>query len=182
MTIRCTWVALGALPVLLGACASPAPERFDPASQARLRVYHGASAHLIIHHGCGKTESIHAAAGGFSYLARNKTLGMPRPPSMPSFSFHEYALPAGKPVTVSMFWQMQDASGVWRRCGPSELIFTPKVGQDYETFMLVDSWSSTCKHVEVRRLVRAADGRIEFDDVPLVASTRRPLCPEQPAR
>lgn len=182
MTTSCMRMALGALPVLLGACASPAPERVDLASQARLRVYHGSSAHLIIHHGCGKTETIYAAAGGFSYLARNKTLGMPRPPSMPSFSFHEYALPAGTPVTVSMLWQLQDASGVWRRCGPSALTFTPEAGQDYETFMLVDSWSSTCHDVEVRRLVREADGRIEFDDVTLMAFRGHAGCAEQPVR
>lgn len=179
MTTSFVRMALGALPMLLGACASPAPERVDLASQARLRVYHGSSAHLIIHHGYGKTETIYAAAGGFSYLTRNKTLGMPRPPSMPSFSFHEYALPADKPVTVCMFWQMQDASGVWRRCGPSASTFAPKAGHDYETFMLVDSWSSTCHEVEVRRLVREADGRIAFDDVPLMVFRERAECAKQ---
>lgn len=164
--------ALGAAIALLSACAAPSGSGYDPATQARIRVYHGASAYLIIDDGCGRKESIHAAAGGFSYLTPNKTLGMPRPSSMPSYSFHEYAVPEGKTVTVSMLWQMQDASGIWRRCGPQQLSFTPRAGQDYETFMRIESWG--CQGLELRRLVPQTDGRIDFDRVQLngVAASR----------
>ena len=172
--------------MLLGACTSPAPERFNPATQARIRVYHGASAELTIHHGCGQTQTIHAAAGDLSFLTPNKTLGMPRPASMFSHSFHEYALPAGKPVTVRMVYQWQASAGLpnsptrWLRCGPLQSTFIPQPGQDYETFLRGPAWfSTTCQGLEIRRLVTHADGRVDvdIDDVLLAATTKLTDCP-----
>lgn len=161
---------LAASVALLGACTTPAGNGYDPATQARIRVYHGSAAYLVIDDGCGRRESIHAAAGGFSYFVPNKTLGMPRPADMPSFSFHEYALPAGRLVTVSMYWQMQDASGIWRRCGPQQVSFRPYAGYDYEAFMPVEA--GVCQALNLRKLVRDSQGRLVSEPASLSVASR----------
>lgn len=146
----------------LSSCASMehTPPTFSPERLARIRVFHGTSAYLYLGDVCDGNShpAIHAAAGGFSYLVRNKTIGMPSTEDMPSFSYHEYAIPTGQPVTVKMYWQAQNASGTWERCGPIHVMFTPEPGQDYDTFMKFES--GVCQGVEVRKFVAKPDGRI----------------------
>ncbi|MDX1253533.1 MAG: hypothetical protein IDH49_15035 [Gammaproteobacteria bacterium] len=153
---------------MLSSCAATeqAPLTFNPDQHARLRVFHGTSAHLYLGDICDGNSHpvIHAAAGGFSYLARNKKIGMPATDDMP-FSYHEYAIPAGQPLTVKMYWQVQNANGTWERCGPSHVIFTPEAGQDYDTFMKFRG--GMCQGVEVRKFMVGADGKIATTPAPL---------------
>lgn len=153
---------------LLSGCATTEPTTMVPDSEphARIRVFHGTSADLYLGDICDGNSHpvIHAAAGGFSYLVRNKTIGMPATDDMP-FSYHEYAIPAGQPVTVKMYWQVQNANGTWQHCGPSHVIFTPEAGHDYDTFMKFSG--GVCQGVEVRKFVVGNDGKITTTPAPL---------------
>ncbi len=166
------------LPGLLAACASPDPASlaYVPERQARIRVFHGTAAYLHLGDICdGDTHPvIHAAAGGFSYLVPNKTIGMPATDDMPR-SFHEYVIPAGEPVTVTLYWQAQNASGTWEHCGPIHMMFTPEAGRDYDTFMKFRR--GVCQGVEVRKFVPGLGGNITTSPAPL---NRLPFrrCPE----
>jgi hypothetical protein len=152
----------------LSGCANTeqTPLTFGPEQQARIRVFHGTSAYLYFGDVCDGNSHpvIHAAAGGFSYLVRNKTIGMPATDDMP-FSYHEYAIPAGEPVTVKMYWQAQNASGTWERCGPIHVMFTPESGQDYDTFM--EFKGGICQGVEVRKFASKPDGSVTTEPAPL---------------
>lgn len=152
----------------LSSCASmeQTPPTFSSERQARIRVFHGTSAYLYLGDVCDGNShpAIHAAAGGFSYLVRNKTIGMPATDDMP-FSYHEYAIPAGEPVTVKMYWQAQNASGTWEHCGPIHMMFTPEAGHDYDTFMKFRG--GVCQGVEVRKFMVGADGKITTTPAPL---------------
>ena len=153
---------------VLSGCASTeqAPMMIAAEQQARIRVFHGTSAYLYLGDVCDDSSHpvIHAAAGGFSYLERNKTLGMPATDDMP-FSYNEYAIPAGEPVTVKMYWQLQKASGTWEHCGPIHMMFTPETGHDYDTFMKFRG--GVCQGVEVRKFIVNGDGKITTTPAPL---------------
>lgn len=154
--------------VMISGCASieQTPMILDSEPQARIRIFHGPSVYLYLGDVCDGNEHpvIHAAAGGFSFLASNKTLAMPRTDDMP-FSYHEYAIPSGKPLTVRMYWQAQNAGGTWERCGPIYTMFTPEAGQDYDTFMKFRG--GVCQGVEVRKLMVGAEGKISTMPAPL---------------
>jgi len=126
---------------------------------ARIRVFHGTAVDLYFGDVCngGKLRSIHAASGGFSYLVPNKTIGMPTTDDLP-FSYHEYFIPAGKPLTVRMFWQTQNATGMWEHCGPIHVMFTPEAGQDYDTFM--EFKQGVCQGVALRRFIMGQNGKV----------------------
>ncbi len=147
--------------MILQGCATvpEVPVTYDPATQARIRVFHGTAAYLYLGDVCdGKSHSfIHAAAGGFSYFERNKKIGMPATDDMP-LSYHEYAIPANKPFTVMMRWQAQNASGTWESCGPIYTSFTPRAGQDYDTFMSFHR--GACQGVKVRKLISDESGKV----------------------
>lgn len=153
--------------LLLG-CANTGqtPPTFNPENQARIRVFHGPSAYLYLGNVCdGNVHPvIHAAAGGYSYLVRNRTIGMPVADDTPR-SYHEYAVPAGEPLTVKMYWQAQNHSGGWTRCGPIHVMFIPEAGHDYEAFMKFRG--GMCQGVEIRKLVVDTDGNIETAFAPL---------------
>ena len=67
---------------MLASCASTPsePVSYDPATQARIRVFHAGRSYITLGHVCepGKKESIHAAAGGYSFMVPNKVIGIPR--------------------------------------------------------------------------------------------------------
>ncbi len=154
---------------LLSACASSeqAPAPYEPAREARIRVFHGPSVYIYLGNVCdgGRLPVIHAAAGGFSYAVRNRRIGMPVAEDTP-WSFHEYAIPAGKKsVTVRLHWQAQNASGRWEGCGPIHMMFTPEAGQDYETFMKFRG--GACQGAEIRKLVKGPDGIVSTMPAPL---------------
>ncbi|MGN6701768.1 MAG: hypothetical protein ACTHKB_02245 [Burkholderiaceae bacterium] len=143
-------------------CAStasdPVASVYDPARQARIRIFHGTSAYLYLGNICsGPVEGvIHAANGGFSYLVPNRTIGMPKADIMPSFSYNEYAIPAEKQTTVRMYWSAQNASGVRESCGPVNIVFTPEAGRDYQAWMRFKR--GVCQGMELRQLVPQPDG------------------------
>lgn len=152
-------VALLLVTILQGCTTSSSVQTtFDPTRQARIRVFHGTAAYLYLGNICdGNTHPvIHAAAGGFSYFERNKKIGMPATDDMP-FSYHEYAIPANEPLTVKMYWQSQNANGIWEHCGPLYTTFTPDAGQDYDTFM--PFYRGVCQGVKVRKFVPNESGR-----------------------
>ena len=122
------------LSVALSSCAAP---EYTPAAtdMARIRVFHGTSVYLYLDGHCSKdsNQRIHAAAGGHSYFVPNKRIGMPPTADMP-FSYHEYAIPADRPVGISMYWAADDKkTGTRFRCGPVMRYFSPKAGHDYDT-------------------------------------------------
>lgn len=163
-------VVLLLLAGLLSACASSeqAPATFDPEREARIRVFHGPSVYIYLGDVCDGSGPpvIHAAAGGFSFAVRNRRIGMPVADDTP-WSFNEYAIPAGRSVTVRLHWQAQNASGRWDSCGPTHLRFIPEAGQDYETFMTFRG--GACVGAEVRKLVKGPDGTITTAFAPLNA-------------
>lgn len=143
---------LGSL--IFGCSSNPEPVP-QSAHTARIRVFHGVGTYIYFGDVCdGNTYPvIHAAAGGFSYLVPNKKIGMPQTDDMPSFSFHEYAIPAEQLATIKMFWQAQNASKQWQSCGPIYMTFIPKAGQDYDTFMRFEG--GVCQGIELREFVAA---------------------------
>jgi hypothetical protein len=155
---------------LLAACASSEqdPGSYDPEREARIRVFHGPSVYIYLGNICdGRSHPvIHAAVGGFSYAARNRRIGMPVAEDTPR-SFHEYAIPAGKPVTVRLHWQAQNASGSWEHCGPTHLMFTPQAGQDYEAFMRFRG--GACQGAESREMEKSPEGAVSTMPAPLNA-------------
>lgn len=148
-----TFLALGFVAILQGcATSSGTQNEFDPATQARIRVFHGTAAYLYLGDVCDNDthQVIHAANGGFSYLAPNKRIGMPATDDIP-FSYNEYPVPANRPLTVKMYWQAQNASGTWESCGPLYTTFTPRPGQDYDTSM--EFHRGVCLGVRIRQIV-----------------------------
>lgn len=164
----CPLIILLLLTGVFSGCATTEPTAmtFGSEPHARIRVFHGASADLYLGNICDGNSHpvIHAAAGGFSYLVRNKTIGMPATGDMP-YSYHEYAIPAGQPLTVKMYWQIQNANGTWERCGPSHVVFTPEAGRDYDTFMKFRG--GVCQGLEVRKFMVGTDGKIVTMPAPL---------------
>jgi hypothetical protein len=154
---------------LLSGCATTEqmlPLTFNPDQHARIRVFHGTSVHLYLGDICkdDTLPAINAAAGGFSYLVRNKRIGMPATDNIP-FSYHEYTIPAGQPMTVKMYWQVQNANGTWQSCGPEYSTFTPEAGHDYDTFMKFSG--GACQGVVVRKFVVDSAGKITTRFAPL---------------
>ncbi|ABR91904.1 Uncharacterized conserved protein [Janthinobacterium sp. Marseille] len=139
---------------------------FDSATQARIRVFHGTAVYLYLGDVCdGNPQTvIHAGAGGFSYLKPNKKIGMPATDDMP-FSYHEYAIPANKPLTIMMHWQAQKANGVWESCGPIYTNFTPKAGQDYDTSMSFHR--GVCQGVKVREIISDGNNKVTTAVAPI---------------
>lgn len=147
---------------MLASCASTPsePVSYDPATQARIRVFHAGRSYITLGHVCepGKKESIHAAAGGYSFMVPNKVIGIPRTDDMRSFSYHEYVIPAGQTVTVEHYWSDPTSYGPGRSCGPYYYAFEPLAGTDYDTSILFKG--GFCMGIEVRRLVPTDDGKI----------------------
>ncbi len=153
----------------LAGCASTetSTSPFDPAHQARIRVYLGTSAYLILGDVCdGQAHpNIHAAAGGFSYFTPNKTLGMPLPADMPGSHYREYAVPADQIMTIKLYWQLQSGNGAWEHCGPIYQMFTPQPGADYETYMKFEH--GICQGLELHRLTKTIEGKVISEFPPL---------------
>lgn len=163
--------------ILLSGCATP-PE-YVPADQnhGRLRVFHGTSVYLYLDGKCSKDESkkIHAAAGGYSYFVPNKRIGMPPTADMP-LSYHEYSLPAGKQIAITMFWSADSQKNASRRyyCAPSHALLTPKAGHDYDTFMkFLDN--EACE-IRVRELTMTPSGVATARVLPSESETIDPRC------
>lgn len=86
-------------------------------------------------------------------LVSNKKVGMPVTEDIP-WSYHEYVIPSGKPITMEMYFQI-DGGGVKQSCGPVGAMFTPEAGKDYDTSMVFASGRCT---VQLRELKEISPG------------------------
>lgn len=171
-----TWIAGLLFSVTVLGCASAdykSPE-FDASKHARIRVFLGTKVDIYFGDVCrgGASGVIHASEGGYSYLARSRRVGMPRTEPMLSSFYHEYVIPAARPVTIRIYWQVQFPNNTWQSCGPIYTLFTPEPGQDYETYMKFDTGffkSGACQGVEVRKFVPDGGGKIKTVPAPLNA-------------
>jgi hypothetical protein len=149
------WIAA----VLSGCTAvSESESTWNPSSEARIRVFHGTSAYLHLGDVCDGTKRpvIHAAAGGFSYFAPNRKIGIPKTSDMP-FSYSEYVIPANQPLTIEMYWQAQNASRIWEHCGPIYIRFSPRPGRDYDASMHFEN--GICRGITLRKLMSDGKGK-----------------------
>ena len=141
---------------LLGGCSST-PELVHYEHPAKIRVMHGTAAYLYpgsTCYGAANQEMIHAAVGGFSMLVPNKKIGMPVTEDIP-WTYHEYAIPGGKPLTVKMYWSTQ-SNGLMQSCGPVGATFTPEIGKNYDTAMI---FSKGRCWIQLRELIEESPGK-----------------------
>ncbi|MFI8619282.1 hypothetical protein ACIGHN_27700 [Acidovorax sp. NPDC077693] len=140
---------------------------------AKIRVFHGTAVYMHpgqVCYGARNQEKIHAAAGGYSMLVANKKVGMPATDDIP-WSYHEYVIPAEKPLTLEMYWAV-DAGGARSSCGPIGATFTPEAGRYYDTSMLVTA--SSCS-VQLRELTEISPGKASAK---IKTTTPALKCPE----
>ena len=143
--------------VLLGGCSSSPLQVVDTKHSAKIRVFHGTAVYMFpgqTCYGAKNQETIHAAAGGFSMLVANKKVGMPTTDDIP-WSYHEYVIPADKPLTLEMSWATE-GGGLRQSCGPIGATFTPEVGKYYDTSMLFVE--GRCS-VQLRELIEVSPGK-----------------------
>jgi hypothetical protein len=87
-------------------------------------------------------------------MRKNKKVGMPVTEDI-KWSYHEYIIPAEKPLTLQMTYLAETAVG-WDRCGPIGATFVPEVGKYYDTEMIFSSRSCS---IQVRELVETSLGK-----------------------
>ncbi len=148
---------------------------YDPAKDARIRAYWGPVVYFHFNRGCrppesllaGYPDTIVATKPGLSALV-NKTVGMPVPDDAAKY-FHEYVVPAGKPITITSRANYQDLRGgkpVRVSDPPVSGTFVPTAGHDYEVW---GSAGSAYDRLTLRELHVDAGGR--------VTATTRPISP-----
>lgn len=153
----CKKISFVATLALLGGCTSTPPQVVDADHSAKIRVFHGTAVYMYPGQTCygeKNQETIHAAAGGFSMLVANKKVGMPTTDDIP-WSYHEYVIPAGKPLTLEMTWATE-GGGVRQSCGPVGATFTPEVGKYYDTSMLFAKGGCS---IQLRELIETSPGK-----------------------
>src|SRR5262249_5209735 len=96
-------IAIASLAVLSGCASSSrqAAATYHPETEARVRVYWGATTEFFFNTNCVPTRNakrITVSRPGLSSVT-NKTVGMPVPPDAYRY-FHEYIVPAEQPLTV----------------------------------------------------------------------------------
>lgn len=153
-------------------------------------MFHGPAIFLFPGKACFDMDDkrrIRAGRGGYSFLARNKTLGMPRTADTP-WSFHEFAVVAGEPLTVMMYWGVRSSMEVptplgtqsqvhGESCGPVTFTFVPESGKDYDTRMVTES--GYCR-AALRELTRPTPDTAVADATPLTPAPAKP-CPKSAA-
>ncbi|MDR6503514.1 hypothetical protein J2785_006707 [Burkholderia ambifaria] len=152
-------VALG---TLLAGCASQNTHSaaYDPATDARIRVYFGASTHFFFNTTCEPKKGVLGFGGGGMAVAKprtlhlaNTTIGMPVPEDAYRY-YDEYVIKANEPLTISVEYggdSLPDFNGFIFR-SPFQHIartFVPQAGKDYEAFA---SNASNSLQLNVRRL------------------------------
>lgn len=132
----------------LSSCATQqAPYVPAEPDSARIRVFHGPGTYIYIDSQCtdDPKKEIFATAGGFSFIVPNKRIGMPATEDM-HFSFHEYAIPAGRVVSVVMYGSKSSLVACHRQVRE----FIPAAGHDYDATLILEGHAC---HVRVRELV-----------------------------
>jgi hypothetical protein len=160
-----------------------------PDGHARIRVFHGPAVFLFPGKSCFDLRDKHrirAARGGYSFLSRNRTLGMPKTADM-TWSFNEYSVTAGEPLTVMMYWGVQSsmeystplgmqANVHGESCGPVAYTFVPESGGDYDTRMLFQG--GYCR-AGLRKLLRkGSDPETVAEAMPFPAQPAGPCTAE----
>lgn len=136
------------LAAVLSSCATQqAPYVPAAPDSARIRVFHGPDTHIYFDSQCTDDPDKHiwATAGGFAFIVPNKRIGMPATEDM-HFSFHEYAIPAGRVVSVVMYGSKSSLVA----CRRQEREFIPEAGHDYDATLILEN--RAC-YVRVRELV-----------------------------
>ncbi|MBN3787579.1 hypothetical protein [Burkholderia sp. Ac-20353] len=177
MAVRLT----SALAILaLAGCATQGGTNstYDPTKDARIRAYWGPVVYFHFNRGCrppeallaGYPDTIVATKPGLSALV-NKTVGMPVPDDAAKY-FHEYVVPAGKPITITSRASYQDMQGgktVRVSDPPVSGTFVPAAGHDYEVW---GSAGSAYDHLTLRELHVDA-GRVTATPLPIAPA---PVC------
>ncbi|KWD11438.1 hypothetical protein WM34_15375 [Burkholderia ubonensis] len=173
-----TMQALGMLALAGCAAQGGTPGAYDAAKDARIRAYWGPVVYFHFNRACrppesvltGYPDTIVATKPGLSALV-NKTVGMPVPDDAAKY-FHEYVVPAGKPVTITSESNYQDfRNGKVVRVteAPVSGTFVPAAGHDYE---VRGSAGSAPNHLTLREL-RVDNGRVTTTPVPIAPA---PAC------
>lgn len=143
-----SWLAGILLAVALSSCATQ-QVAYVPTSpdSARIRVFHGPDTDIYFDSQCTGDPDKHiwATAGGFAFIVPNKRIGMPVTEDM-HFSFHEYAIPAGRVVSVVMYGSNSSLVACRRQVRE----FIPAAGHDYDATLILEG--RACQ-VRVRELV-----------------------------
>ncbi|MEN8513235.1 hypothetical protein [Burkholderia sp. RS02] len=152
-------VALG---TLLAGCASQNTHSaaYDPATDARIRVYFGASTRFFFNTACEPKKGVLGFGGGGMAVAKprtlhlaNTTIGMPVPVDAYRY-YDEYVIKANEPLTISVEYggdSLPDFNGFVFRSRFQHIArtFVPLAGKDYEAFA---SNASNSLQLNVRRL------------------------------
>ncbi|MPV67672.1 hypothetical protein [Burkholderia sp. BE17] len=185
--LRNTLSALG-LCVLFAGCASHKVQSvaYDPASDARIRVYFGTDTHFYFNTECEPKKHAFSFANRGMWVARprmlnlaNTTIGMPVPEDAYRY-YDEYVIKANEPLTITL-----DTGGTSQTGGvvfstPREHAagtFVPQAGKDYEAFAVRRSGYF---RLNVRRLI--VDGeRVRTEPVAVPAARECADSAESPA-
>ena len=151
--------------VFFAGCASHNAQgvAYDPANDARIRVYFGTDTHFYFNTSCEPKKHALSFANRGMWVAKprmlnlaNTTIGMPVPEDAYRY-YDEYVIKANEPLTITL-----DTGGTSQTGGvvfstPREHAagsFVPQAGKDYEAFAV---HSSGYLRLNVRRLIVTGD-------------------------
>ncbi|WP_080436363.1 hypothetical protein [Burkholderia ubonensis] len=152
--------------VLFAGCASHNTQSiaYDPANDARIRVYFGVTTKLFFNSACEtKARPLRFGYSG-TWVSKprllnlaNTTIGMPVPEDAYRY-YDEYVIKAGQPLTVSI----HRLTGIYTNIPEHDAgTFIPQVGKDYEVFA---SNSTGFFRLNVRRVI-LEDNRVRTEPV-----------------
>jgi len=132
--------------VLLMGCAlrgTSANSTYDPATDARIRVYFGVSTHFYFNTECEPKHGSIGHGGGSTEVAKprvlhlaNTTIGMPLPQDAYKY-YDEYVIKANQPLTITLDsggWSQNNGFVVTETRRHAAGTFAPQAGVDYEAF------------------------------------------------
>ncbi|WP_080424627.1 hypothetical protein [Burkholderia ubonensis] len=143
---------------------------YDPANDARIRVYFGTDTHFYFNTACEPKKHAFSFANRGMWVAKprmlnlaNTTIGMPVPADAYRY-YDEYVIKANEPLTITL-----DTGGTSQNGGvvfstPREHVagtFVPAAGRDYEAFAVRPSGRL---RLNVRRLI-VEDNRVQTESM-----------------
>ncbi|WP_081085038.1 hypothetical protein [Burkholderia territorii] len=136
--LRIMLSAAGLCVLFVGCASRPAQHvTYDPANDARIRVYFGVTTKFFFDSSCEtKVRPLHFGYSG-TWVSKprllnlaNTTIGMPVPEDAYRY-YDEYVIKAGHPLTVSI----HRLTGIYANIPEHDAgTFTPEAGKDYEVF------------------------------------------------
>ncbi|ORC51231.1 hypothetical protein B2G74_00170 [Burkholderia sp. A27] len=139
-------VSVAVLAAALAGCASDNVKKvaYDPATDARIRVYFGVSTHFYFNIACEpKRGSLGYGGGGGMAVAKprklhlgNNVIGMPVPDDAYRY-YDEYVVKANQPLTITadVGGRRDDGILVWVTANQhAARMFVPQPGRDYEMY------------------------------------------------